>query len=260
MADTSPSPPRVTARGPAVVTGAGSGIGRAIAVALGRRGHRLALLGRSEAPLSETLDLALAAAAVDVDDTAEEGREPRGLVLPCDVRDAEAVTRAARAVEETWGGAEVVVPAAGSVALAPVETLSPEDFATMVETNLSGVFHVVRAFLPSMKRRGRGRLVPVLSVAATAGFPTWSGYCASKWGLAGLVAALRAELAGTGVLISALYPGAADTPLWNGLPGDWDRSKMVPAEEVARALLYALDVEEPALVEEVRIGPAGGAL
>ena len=96
-------------------------------------------------------------------------------------------------------------------------------------------------------------------MAATTGFPTWSGYCASKWGLAGLVAALRAELAGSGVLISALYPGAVDTPLWDDLAGEWDRSRMVPAAEVARALLYALDVAEPALVEEIRIGPAAGA-
>ena len=74
------------------------------------------------------------------------------------------------------------------------------------------------------------------------------------------MAALRAELAGSGVLISALYPGAVDTPLWDDLPGEWDRSRMVPAAEVARALLYALEVAEPALVEEMRIGPAAGAL
>ncbi len=240
-----------------MVTGAGSGIGREIAVALARRGHRLALLGRTERSLRETLEQALAEASGD---GTGGGSGDRGTVLPCDVRDAEAVTRAARAVEEAWGAAEVVVPAAGSVTLAPVEELSPDAFRTMVETNLSGVFHVVRAFLPAMKRRGSGRLVPVLSVAATTGFPSWSGYCASKWGLAGLVAALRAELAGSGVTISALYPGAVDTPLWDELPGAWDRSKMVPAAEVARALVYALEVEEPALVEEVRIGPAGGAL
>jgi len=259
MADTFSPSPEASPRGPAVVTGAGSGIGREIAVALAGRGHRLALLGRTEAALRETLELAFP------DQDRAAGRRPEelsawGRVLPCDVRDAEAVAGAARAMEQAWGAAEVVVPAAGSVALAPVEELDPRAFAAMVETNLSGVFHVVRAFLPAMKRRGAGRLVPVLSVAATTGFATWSGYCASKWGLAGLVAALRAELAGSGVLISALYPGAVDTPLWDDLPGEWDRSRMVPASDVARALLYALEVAEPALVEEIRIGPAAGAL
>lgn len=259
MADPTLSSSPDPVRGPAVITGAGSGIGREIARALARRGHRLALLGRSEESLRETLDTALEeTAARGADDPG--ARDDWGMVLPCDVRDADAVARSARTMEDAWGAAEVVVPAAGSVTLAPVEELDPADFATMVETNLTGVFHVVRAFLPAMKRQGRGRLVPVLSVAATTGFPSWSGYCASKWGLAGLVASLRAELAGSGVLISALYPGAVDTPLWDELPGTWDRTKMVPASEVARALLYALEVEEPALVEEVRIGPAGGAL
>lgn len=252
-----------TGRGPAVVSGAGSGIGREIAIALAERGHPVALLGRTEATLRETREAIVGnpstGRGVPADSAVD--RENDGvLVLPCDVRDWQAVARAAAAVESGWGPAEVVVPAAGTVALAPTDELSAEAFAAMVEVNLNGAFHLVRAFLPAMKRRGRGRLVPILSVAATTGFPGWSGYCASKWGLAGLVAALRADLAGTGVLVSALYPGAVDTPLWDDLPGDWDRTKMVPPAEVARAVLYALDVAEPALVEEVRIGPAGGAL
>jgi short-subunit dehydrogenase len=62
------------------------------------------------------------------------------------------------------------------------------------------------------------------------------------------------------VLLTALYPGATDTAIWDEVPGEWDRSRMVPVEEVARALVYALDTEEPALVEEIHLGPAGGAL
>lgn len=228
----------------AVISGAGSGIGREIALALGERGYRLALLGRRSGPLEETLEAAGA----------------NGLAIECDVRRSEEVARAAEVVETTWGVPDVVVPAAGTVTLAPVEELEPDHFAAMVDTNLAGTFYLVRAFLPAMKERGRGRLVPILSVAATTAFPTWAGYCASKWGLAGLVAALRAELGDSGVLVTALYPGATDTPLWDGVPGEWDRSQMVPASEVARALVYALATEEPALVEEVRIGPAGGAL
>jgi len=233
-------------RGTAVISGAGSGIGREIALALGRRGFRLALLGRREEPLRQTL--------------AEVRTAGDDLVIPCDVRDPRAVTAAAERVESAAGPVEIVVPAAGVVQLAPLDEMKAEDLSAMLATNLQGAFHLIRAFLPSMKRRGRGRIFPILSVAATTAFPGWSGYCASKWGLAGLVAALRAELAGSGVLVTALYPGAVDTPLWDELPGDWDRSKMVPPAEVARALVYALDVAEPALVEEVRIGPASGAL
>jgi NAD(P)-dependent dehydrogenase (short-subunit alcohol dehydrogenase family) len=233
-----------TPRGPAVVSGAGSGIGRAVAVALGRRGHFLELLGRRREPLEETLGLAGAP----------------GWVWPCDVRDPDALARVAREVVGTRGAPEVVVPAAGVTAIAPLEELAPERFRESVDTNLLGVFHLFRAFLPAMKAAGRGHLVPILSTAATRGFPGWSAYCASKWGLRGLVAALREELAGSGVLLTAVYPGATDTAIWDEVPGEWDRSRMVPVEEVARALLYALDFEPPALVEEVHLGPAGGAL
>lgn len=233
-----------SARGPAVVSGSGSGIGRAVALALGRRGHSLGLLGRREEPLQETLDAA----------------GGTGMVLSCDVRDPEAVAGAASEILDRLGPPEVVVAAAGAVAIAPIEELDPEAFRATVETNLLGTFHLFRAVLPAMKEAGRGRLVPVLSVAATRGFPGWSAYCASKWGVRGLVAALREELAGSGVLLTALYPGATVTDLWDEVPGEWDRSLMVPVEAVARALVHALDAEEPALVEEIHVGPAGGAL
>jgi NAD(P)-dependent dehydrogenase (short-subunit alcohol dehydrogenase family) len=231
----------------AVVSGGGSGLGREIALELARRGYDLALLGRREAPLAETLELA-------------QVRGGKSLALPCDVRDAAAVERCAEQIRSRWGAAELLVPAAGTAAIAPLEQTSPDDFAALIDTNLTGVFLLIRALLPAMKERGRGWIVPLLSVAARRGFPGWSAYCASKWGLRGLVAALREELQGTGVRITALYPGATDTPIWNDLPGEWNRASMVPPREVARALGYVLDADPSTLVEEVHLGPAGGAL
>lgn len=230
-----------------MVSGGGSGLGREIALELARRGYVLALLGRRQAPLQETLDLAGPAAG-------------GGILLPCDVRDAVALERCAEEIRSRWGAPDIVVPAAGVAAIAPVEQLSPDDFAATIDTNLTGVFLLIRALLPAMKARGRGAIVPILSVAARRGFPGWSAYCASKWGVAGLVAALREELRGTGIRISALYPGATDTPIWDGIPGEWNRDSMVPPREVARALGFILDSDASTLVEEVHLGPAGGAL
>ena len=176
------------------------------------------------------------------------------------MRDPEAVEAVAERLVGQRGAPAVVVPAAGVLEVGAIDELAPESFRAMVETNLMGTYHLFRSFLPAMQRAGAGRLVPVLSVAATRGFPTWGAYCASKWGVRGLVASLREELGGTGVGITAVYPGATDTPLWDDLPGEWDRSKMVPAEEVARAVVHALETPEPALVEEIHLGPAGGAL
>lgn len=228
----------------AVVSGGGTGLGREVALELARRGHPLALLGRRAGPLEQVL----AAAGGD------------GLALAGDVRDPAAVARTAAAVEERWGAAEVVVPAAGLARIAPLEETSPEVFDEVVGTNLTGTFLLLRALLPAMKRRGRGWIFPLLSVAARQGFPGWSAYCASKWGLAGLVAALRQELAGSGVRVTALYPGATATGLWDGLPGEWDRARMVPPGEVARAVAFALDADPATTVEEIHLGPAGGAL
>ena len=233
-------------KGVAVVSGAGSGLGREIALELARRGYDLALLGRRQAPLEETLDLAAA-------------RE-RGAILPCDVREPVSLGRCAEEIRSRWGAAEVVVPAAGVAAIAPLEETTPDDFNDILTTNLTGAFLLIRALLPAMKQRGQGWIFPLLSVAARQGFPGWSAYCASKWGLAGLVAVLREELKGTGIRITALYPGATDTPIWDRLPGTWNREAMVPPREVARALAYALDADPSTLVEEVHLGPAGGAL
>lgn len=74
------------------------------------------------------------------------------------------------------------------------------------------------------------------------------------------MAVLREELQGTGIRITALYPGATDTPIWEQLPGEWNRASMVPPREVARALAYVLDADASTLVEEIHLGPAGGAL
>ncbi|HBL28240.1 MAG TPA: short-chain dehydrogenase, partial [Acidobacteria bacterium] len=153
----------------------------------------------------------------------------------------------------------MVVPAAGLAAISPLEETSPERFRELLDTNLTGVFLLLRALLPAMRRQGSGWIFPILSTAAQRGFPGWSAYCASKWGLAGLVAALREELRGSGVRLTALYPGATASPLWDDLPGEWNRALMVPPREVARAVVHALDADPTTLVEEIHLGPAGGA-
>ena len=230
----------------AVVSGGGSGLGREIALELARRGYDLALLGRRRAPLEETLALA--------------GASETGAVFSCDVRDAEAVERCAGEIHARSGAADVVLPPAGTTSLAPIEHIAPEDFNDVLTTNLTGVFLLLRALLPAMRERGRGWIFPLLSVAARRAFPGWGAYCASKWGLHGLIEVLREELKGTGIRVTALFPGATDTPIWDRLPGTWDRAAMVRPQEVARALAYALEADPSTLVEEIHLGPAGGAL
>lgn len=231
-------------RGVAVVSGAGSGIGREIALALARRGHRLALIGRRTPPLEATL----------------RDAGGGGATFALDVRDATAVDDAVGRVEERVGAVDVVVPAAGVARVAPFAEQPASEFDEVLSTNLTGAANLLRSALPGLRRRGAGTLVVLLSVAARSAFPGWSAYVASKWGLLGLTEALRVELAGSGVRVVAITPGATDSPLWNGVAGSWDRTRMLPAASVADAVVWALDAGGAAAVEEIRLRPPGGDL
>jgi len=230
--------------GTAIITGAGSGIGAAVSSALGQRGFALALVGRRLDSLERTLDASGA----------------RGAAISCDVRDDRALARAVQDAEARLGPVEVAVAGAGVARVGAFTELPPAEFRETLETNLLGSVNLFRAVLPGMLGRDRGHLVPLLSVASRRAFPGWSAYCASKWGLLGFVEALREDLRGTGVRISAITPGATESPLWDGVPGDWNRDAMIPASEVARAVLWAIEAGSGVAVEEIRLRPPGGDL
>jgi NADP-dependent 3-hydroxy acid dehydrogenase YdfG len=232
------------ARGAALVTGGSSGIGAALAAALAERGHPLILAGRRRPPLERRL------AELGVD----------GRALEVDVRDEAALTAAVAAAAGELGHPEIAVAGAGVAHVAPFVELGAERFRETVETNLIGAANLFRAALPAMLERRSGTLVAVLSVAARRVFPGWAAYAASKWGLLGLIESLREELAGTGVRVLALTPGATATPLWDAVPGEWDRTRMIAAGEIGRALRWALDSGDEVAVEEIRLQPPGGNL
>ncbi len=206
----------------AVVTGAGRGIGRAVALALAARGHDVALLARTR---------------VELDGVASEvGRVGRrALVAPCDVASSADVSRAAASVLAELGAPDVVVNNAGLVRRARVDEMSEADWDAVLGANLKGVFLVTRAFLPSMLARGRGRIVALSSISATLGTARQSAYCAAKWGLGGFVKSLAEELRGTGLQAMSVLPGSVDTDM---LKGSGFAPQMTP-DDVARAVVFA---------------------
>lgn len=187
---------RVTARR-CLVTGAGRGIGAAVARRLSAQGHKVALTARSRPELA-----ALAA----------ELRGPT-LTLPADVTDPSAVLAVFAAVEREWGPVEVLVLNAGAGASAPLSRTSDADWARMLDLNLTAPFRMLRRAVPSMVDAGWGRVVAVASVAAKRGEPYIAAYTASKHGLLGLVRSAAAELATTGVTVNAVCPAYVDTPM-----------------------------------------------
>lgn len=211
-------------RGVALVTGAGSGIGRAVAKGLFARGLDLALLGRTEATLEAT--------AWEVLDGATAGR---ALALRCDVSDPAQVAHACGRVLSELGVPRVVVHSAGVVVRAPVETTTDAEWRSVLGVNLDGTFHVTRALLPAMRERGEGRFVAVASISSTLGTPRLSAYCAAKWGVVGFMKSLAEELRGTPLAAMSVLPGSVDTAM---LEGSGFSPSMMP-DDVANTVLYA---------------------
>ena len=230
-----------------VITGAGSGVGRAIAIALAKQGWRLALLGRTQASLDETAQL-----------TGLQKQDV--LVIPCDIGRIEQVQSMARAVFEIFNTVDVLVNAAGTNApKRALEILSLDDYHAMIDTNLHGAYYCVQAFLPQMRQRQTGTIVNIVSDAGKQASPkAGPGYVISKWGMAGLTQAINAEERGHGVRACAIFPGDINTPLLDKRPVPPDnasRSKMMTAEDIAECALLAINLPPRAIVEEILVRP-----
>jgi 3-hydroxybutyrate dehydrogenase len=183
-----------------LVTGAGRGIGRAVAADLSAAGHPVALVSRSRDQLEET------AAALP----------GPSMVLPADLTDLAAVEKVYAEVETGFGAVEILVVSSGAAAGAPIHRTSDQLWESILAVNLTAPFRCVRRAVPSMKQRGYGRIVVIGSVLSKTGAPYTSAYTASKHGVLGLVRAVAAELAGSGVTANAVCPGYVDTPMTEG--------------------------------------------
>jgi NAD(P)-dependent dehydrogenase (short-subunit alcohol dehydrogenase family) len=231
----------------AVVTGAGSGVGQAVAVALARAGWRVALVGRRRGALLETV--------------ARAGKfSANCFACPCDIGNAAATGKMARAVLKKFKTVEVLVNAAGTnTPRRSLRELSPADYRRLLATNLDGAYHCAQAFLPAMRARQSGTIVNVVSDAAKqASAKAGPAYVMSKCGLAGLTQAINAEEKAGGIRACAIFPGDIDTPLLKLRPNPPPieaRQKMLTPEDVAACVLLAIQLPARAIVEEILIRP-----
>jgi NAD(P)-dependent dehydrogenase (short-subunit alcohol dehydrogenase family) len=230
-----------------VVTGAGSGVGQAIALKLAQDGWRVALVGRRAEALQETVRLA-----------GPLGRQ--FLACPCDIGDAAAVAQMARRVLGEFQAVEVLVNAAGTNApRRSLEVLSLDDYHAMINANLNGAYYCVQGFLPQMRTRGSGTIINIVSDAGKLASPkAGPAYVMSKFGLAGLTQSLNAEERGHGVRACAIFPGDIDTPLLNKRPTPPDeasRAKMMKPEDIAECALLCIRLPARVIVEEMLVRP-----
>ncbi len=184
----------------ALITGASSGIGRALALEVGRKGASVGLLARREAELLKVAEEVEAAGG-------------RALVLTADVRDAEQVRAATARAEELWGRVDVLVANAGVATIKSGGELSAGEVADLITINFLGAVNAVTAVVPGMMRRGSGHLVAISSLASFRGLPKSAAYSASKAAMSTFFESLRVDLRRSGIQVTTIHPGFIRTPL-----------------------------------------------
>jgi meso-butanediol dehydrogenase / (S,S)-butanediol dehydrogenase / diacetyl reductase len=188
----------------AIITGGGTGIGRAIASAFGREGAKVAVLGRRREPLESVAR-----------ELSGKGAEAKAVV--CDVTQSSATIAAVADVERSFGRIDVLVNNAGALSVTTVETISEQDWDRLIETNLKGPFLMARAVLPALRRAGGGSIINVGSVLGLVAMKDRAAYCASKGGVTLLTKAMALDHAHEHIRVNCICPAVVETELVKGL-------------------------------------------
>lgn len=225
----------------AVTTGAGRGIGAAIARKLAALGATSVLLGRSQSSLDQT-----ARAITDAGGKAE--------VIPCDVTVLHQLEYASARVDSTFGRLDILVNNAGVGGFGePLHKLPPEDWDRILNTNLRGVYYAIRTFAPLMIRAYSGHIINISSLSGKNALPNGAAYAASKWGLNGLSYSVAEELRKHNVRVSVVCPGSVLTE-FDSHAGK-DPNKMLQAEDVAHAVAALVTQAPQSFMSEILLRP-----
>lgn len=225
----------------AVVTGAGRGIGAAIASKLAGLGASVVVCGRKRGPIENTAK------------SISQGGL-KAVATECDVTDLRSVESLAQNVESNFGRLDVLINNSGIGSFKnPLHTLPPEEWDKVLNTNLRGVYYCIRSFVPLMVRSGGGHIVNISSLAGKNPLPNGAAYAASKWGLNGLSYSIAEELRGHNIRVSVVCPGSTNTDL---SPHEGkDPAKMLQPDDVAHVVEMLVTQESRSFASEVLLRP-----
>ena len=223
----------------AIVTGGTRGIGYAIAKALLSAGANVAITGRLESDVENA--------------TSELGKIGPGTIsgYACDVRNYDAV----KSLLGAFGGVDILINNAGIGIFSSVESMSPEDFRAVLETNVFGVFYCCHEAIPVMKQRGGGYIINISSLAGANPHPQMAAYNASKFGLNGFSEALMQEVRHDGIKVTYIMPGSVNTEFGGDEPSD-QKSWQLQPDDIAEVVMDLLAYPGRALPSRIEIRPS----
>ena len=225
----------------AVITGAGRGIGAAIARKLAGMGATTVLCGRTKAHLDSVAR-----------DIAESGGRAQAMI--CDVSDVVSVDAASEAVRSAFGKVDILVNNAGVGGFSrPLHQTEPSEWDSILNTNLRGVFYMIRAFAPMMIAARSGHIINISSIAGKNALPNGAAYAASKWGLNGLSYSVAEELRAHNIRVAVLCPGSTNTELSPHVGKD--ASKMLQPDDIAHAVAMLVTQAPQSFVSEMILRP-----
>lgn len=226
----------------ALITGGSKGIGLGIAAALMQQNMRVAITSRSQQAADQAVALL------------NKAGKGTALGLTADVRNAEAQQQAANQVVGKWGGIDVLIANAGLGYFGSIETLTAADWNETIDTNLTGVFHSVKACLPALKK-SRGYIITMASLAGTNFFAGGSAYNASKFGLVGFTQAIMLDLRNYGIKVTTIMPGSVATHFNHNEPSPSDAWKIQP-EDIGQIVTDLLKMNPRTLPSKIEVRPS----
>ncbi len=222
----------------AVVTGAGSGIGEAIATLLHEEGAKVVLAGRNKEKLQNV---------------ANQLSQDSVKVVPTDVTNKEEVDELIKIAQQTFGGLDIVINSAGQMLSSKITDYQVDEWDSMIDVNIKGTLYTAQAALPTMLEQSSGHLINIASISGFEVTKSSTIYSATKAAVHTITQGLEKELAKTGVKVTSISPGMVDTAI-TAAYNPTDRKKLEP-QDIAEALLYALTQPKHVNVNEITVRP-----